>query len=95
MPHVPWCCRQCARNEEVWIEWECLFVGVSFDDLVEADEHGLDAGQHDDGCVVFAISSRLSAALAEAARSTLKDAAVAGPRSGRRTARSLTQRSPK
>ncbi|WP_328908680.1 hypothetical protein OG230_03715 [Streptomyces sp. NBC_00234] len=63
--------------EEAVIEWECLFVGVSFDGLVEADEPRLIAGQHDDGCVVFAISPRLSAALAEAERSELKGAAAA------------------
>lgn len=63
--------------EEAVIEWECLFAGVSFEDLVEADEPRLVAGQEDDGCVVFAISPRLSAALAEAERSELKDAAVA------------------
>ncbi|MFJ1611012.1 hypothetical protein ACIOHS_48200 [Streptomyces sp. NPDC088253] len=63
--------------EEAVIEWECLFAGVSFDDLVEADEPRLVAGQHDDGCVVFAIWPRLSAALAEAERSELKDAALA------------------
>ncbi|MFF0094608.1 hypothetical protein ACFYSF_32270 [Streptomyces canus] len=63
--------------EEAVVEWECLFAGVSFEQLVEADEPRLVAGLGDDGCVVFAISSRLSAALAEAERSELKVAAVA------------------
>ncbi|MFD6274206.1 hypothetical protein ACFWFI_01205 [Streptomyces sp. NPDC060209] len=63
--------------EEAVIEWECLFSDVSFEELVEADEPRLVAGQDDDGCLVFAISPRLSAALAEAERSELKDAAVA------------------
>lgn len=62
---------------EAVVEWECLFAGASFDQLVEADEPRLVAGQDDDGCVVFAISPCLSAALAEAERSELKDAAVA------------------
>ncbi|WP_426567402.1 hypothetical protein [Streptomyces canus] len=63
--------------EEAVVEWECLFTGVSFEQLVEADESRLVADQDDDGCVVFAISPRLSAALAEAERSELKDAAAA------------------
>ncbi|MDH6228890.1 hypothetical protein [Streptomyces sp. MJP52] len=63
--------------EEAVVEWECLFADVSFEQLVEADEPRLVAGQDDDGCVVFAVSPRLSAALAEAERSEVKDAAVA------------------
>ncbi|MGI5142999.1 MULTISPECIES: hypothetical protein [unclassified Streptomyces] len=59
------------------IEWECLLAGGSFEELVEAGEHRLVGGRDDDGCVVFAISPRLSVALAEAQRSELKDAAVA------------------
>jgi hypothetical protein len=55
----------------------CEIAGVSFEQLVEADEPRLVAGQDDDGCVVFAIPPRLSAALAEAERSESKDAAVA------------------
>ncbi|MFC8423457.1 hypothetical protein ACFUN7_21740 [Streptomyces sp. NPDC057236] len=62
---------------EAVVEWECLLAGGSFEELVEAGEPRLVAGQDDDGCVVFAISPRLSAALAEAERSELKDAAVA------------------
>ncbi|MEV5008704.1 MULTISPECIES: hypothetical protein [unclassified Streptomyces] len=63
--------------EEAVVEWECLLAGGGFEELVEAGEPRLVAGQEDDGCVVFAISSRLSAALAEAERSELEDAAVA------------------
>lgn len=59
------------------VEWECLLSGGSFEELVEADEPRLVAGQDDDGVIVFAISPRLSAALAEAERSALKDAAAA------------------
>ncbi|MGA5285592.1 hypothetical protein [Streptomyces pseudogriseolus] len=62
---------------ETVVEWECLLAGGSFEELVEVGEPRLVAGQDDDGCVVFAISPRLSAALAEAERSELKAAAVA------------------
>ncbi|MEY2241927.1 hypothetical protein AB8A21_03045 [Streptomyces sp. BF23-18] len=61
--------------EEAAVEWECLLAGGSFEDLVEAGEPRLVAG-HDDGCVVFAFSPRLFAALAEAERSELDDAAA-------------------
>ncbi|MEL5958136.1 hypothetical protein AADR41_25830 [Streptomyces sp. CLV115] len=63
--------------EEALVEWECLLTGGSFEELVEADEPRPVAGSEDDGCVVFAISPRLSSALAEAERSELKDVAVA------------------
>ncbi|MGW0903359.1 hypothetical protein [Streptomyces sp. NPDC002853] len=63
--------------EEAVVEWECLFAGVSFEELVEADEPRQVAGLDDDGRIVFAISPRLSAALAEAERTQLRDAAVA------------------
>ncbi|MFD5193972.1 hypothetical protein ACFWMU_38825 [Streptomyces sp. NPDC058357] len=59
------------------IEWECLLSGGNFEELVEAAEPRIIAGQNDDGCVVFAISPRSSATLAEAERSELEDAAVA------------------
>ncbi|SEC20763.1 hypothetical protein SAMN05216489_00157 [Streptomyces sp. 3213] len=62
--------------EEAVVEWECLFSGGSFEELVEAGEPRIVADQGD-GCIVFAISPRLSAALAEAERPELKDAAVA------------------
>ncbi|MFJ8975173.1 hypothetical protein [Streptomyces sp. NPDC102282] len=63
--------------EEAVVAWECLLAGGSFEDLVEAGEPRAVAGQDDDGCVVFAISPRLSTALAEAERSELEDAAAA------------------
>ncbi|WP_066950326.1 hypothetical protein [Streptomyces lushanensis] len=63
--------------EEAVVEWECLLSGGSFEELVEADEPRLVAGQDDDGGVVFVISPRLSAALAGAERSDLKEAAAA------------------
>ncbi|MDV9172275.1 hypothetical protein R6V09_19450 [Streptomyces sp. W16] len=63
--------------EEAVVEWECLLADGSFEELVEAGEPRIVADQGDDGCIVFAISPRLSAALAEAERSALKDAAVA------------------
>lgn len=59
------------------VEWECLLSGGSYEELVEAGEPRLVAGQDDDGCVVFAVSPRLSAVLAGAERSELEDAAVA------------------
>jgi hypothetical protein len=58
------------------VEWECLLAGCSFEGLVEAGEPRTVAGQDDDGCVVFAISPRLSAALADAERSRLRDVAT-------------------
>lgn len=63
--------------DEAVVEWQCLLAGGSFEELVEAGEPRLVAGQDDDGCVVFAISPRLSAALAEAEPSELNEAAVA------------------
>ncbi|MFJ8142841.1 hypothetical protein [Streptomyces sp. NPDC096013] len=63
--------------EEAVVEWECLFSGGSFEELVGAGEPRIVADQGDDGRIVFAISHRLSAALAEAERPELKDAAVA------------------
>lgn len=64
--------------EEAVVEWECLLAGGGFEELVEAGEPRTVAGQgdDDDGCVVFAISPRLSGALAEVERPELKDAAV-------------------
>ncbi|MFE3152231.1 hypothetical protein ACFXJ6_37240 [Streptomyces sp. NPDC059218] len=63
--------------EEALVEWECLLAGGSFEELIEADEPRLVAGLDDDGCVVFAISPRLTTAFAEAEQSELKDVAVA------------------
>ncbi|MFE1315650.1 hypothetical protein [Streptomyces sp. NPDC058755] len=58
------------------VEWECLLAGGSFEELVEAGEPRIVADQDDDGCVVFAISPRLAAALADAERSRLRGVAV-------------------
>jgi hypothetical protein len=63
--------------EEAVVEWECLLVGGSFDELVDAGEPRFVAEQDDGGCVVFAVSARLSAALAGAERSGLREVAVA------------------
>ncbi|MGW1762338.1 hypothetical protein [Streptomyces mirabilis] len=62
--------------EEAVVEWECLLAGGSFEELVEAGEPRIVAGQDDDGCVIFAVSPRLSAALAGAERPRLRDAAA-------------------
>ncbi|MEW2255537.1 hypothetical protein [Streptomyces sp. NPDC047869] len=62
--------------EEAVLEWECLLAGGSFEELVEAGEPRVVAGQDNDGCVVFAISPRLSSALADAEHSRLRDVAV-------------------
>ncbi|MFG3304914.1 hypothetical protein [Streptomyces wuyuanensis] len=62
--------------EEAVVEWECLLVGGSFEELVEAGEPRVIAGQDSDGRIVFAISPRLSAALADAERSQLSDVAA-------------------
>ncbi|WP_411111516.1 hypothetical protein [Streptomyces sp. c-19] len=58
------------------MEWECLLAGGCFEDLVEAGEPRIVAGQDDDGCVVFAISPRLSTALADAEHAGLRDVAA-------------------
>lgn len=55
--------------EEAVVEWECLLAGGSFEDLIGVGEPRIVAGQDNDGCVVFAISPRLSAALADAEHS--------------------------
>ncbi|MFD8970671.1 hypothetical protein ACFV0C_37755 [Streptomyces sp. NPDC059568] len=62
--------------EEAVVEWECLLAGGSFEDLVEAGEPRIVAGQGNDGCVVFAISPRLFTALADAGHSKLRDVAA-------------------
>ncbi|MGW3656775.1 hypothetical protein ACWD6R_14245 [Streptomyces sp. NPDC005151] len=59
--------------EEAVIEWECLFTGAGFEELVEAGEPRVVA---DDGCVVFVISPRLSTALAGAGRSRVREIAA-------------------
>ncbi|MFH8837239.1 hypothetical protein [Streptomyces sp. NPDC017868] len=62
--------------EEAVVEWECLLTGSSFEELVEAGEPRVVAGQDNDGCVVFAMSPRLSTALADATHSRLSDTAA-------------------
>ncbi|MEU7074032.1 hypothetical protein [Streptomyces narbonensis] len=62
--------------EEAVIEWECLLAGGSFEELVDAGEPRIVAGLENDGCVVFAISPRLSTALADAGPSRLRDIAA-------------------
>ncbi|MFB7026649.1 MULTISPECIES: hypothetical protein [unclassified Streptomyces] len=66
--------------EEAVVEWERLLVGGSFEELVEAGEPRIVAGQDDDGCVVFALSPRLSAALVDAGHSGLRDVAASWAR---------------
>lgn len=62
--------------EEAVIEWECLLTGGNFEELVEAGAPRIIAGQNNDACVVFAMSPRLSAALADAEHSRLRDIAA-------------------
>ncbi|MER7812877.1 hypothetical protein [Streptomyces sp900116325] len=62
--------------EDAVVEWECLLAGVSLEELVEAGEPRIVAGEDDGGCVVFAISPGLSTALADAERSRLRDVAA-------------------
>ncbi|MYV73312.1 hypothetical protein GT352_05060 [Streptomyces sp. SID1046] len=62
--------------EEAVVEWECLLASGSFEELVEAGEPRIVAGQDNDGCVVFAISPRLTTALADAGHSRLRDVAA-------------------
>ncbi|MFF3128603.1 hypothetical protein ACFVRD_41500 [Streptomyces sp. NPDC057908] len=62
--------------EEAVVEWECLLVGGSFEELVQAGEPRTVAGQDDDGYVVFAISPHLLTALAGAGGSRLRDVAA-------------------
>ncbi|MEU8976853.1 hypothetical protein AB0D11_48405 [Streptomyces monashensis] len=59
--------------EEAVVEWECLLAGGSFEDLAEVGEPRIVTGRDDGRSVVFAISSRLSAALADAKHSKLAD----------------------
>ncbi|MFI8003536.1 hypothetical protein [Streptomyces sp. NPDC086010] len=59
------------------VEWQSLLAGDSFEALVDAGEPRLVAGDDDDGCVVFAVSPRLYAALAETGRPELRDIAAA------------------
>ncbi|MFF4429399.1 hypothetical protein ACFYZ4_09515 [Streptomyces sp. NPDC001513] len=63
--------------EEAVVEWECLLAGGSFEELIEAGEPRIVAGQDDAGGVVFAISPGLSAALADAGGLKLREVAAA------------------
>ncbi|MFI2739859.1 hypothetical protein [Streptomyces sp. NPDC018711] len=56
-------------------------AGGSFKELVEAGEPRIVAGQDNDGYVVFAISLRLSTALADAGHSGLRNVAASWTRS--------------
>ncbi|MGQ4727929.1 MULTISPECIES: hypothetical protein [Streptomyces] len=62
------------------VEWQSLLTGSSLEDVVEADEPRVIGGEEGDGCLVFAISSDLATALADAEGSTLRDAADAWAR---------------
>ncbi|GAB2921716.1 hypothetical protein [Streptomyces heilongjiangensis] len=66
--------------EEAVLEWEYLLAGGSFEELVEAGEPRIVAAQDNDGCVVFAISPRLSAALADADHARTRDVAASWTR---------------
>ncbi|MFD6877330.1 MULTISPECIES: hypothetical protein [unclassified Streptomyces] len=63
-------------SEGAVVEWECLFFGEDFEELLEAGEPRIIAGEDDDGCVVFALSARLVDALAEAEPSRLCEVAA-------------------
>ncbi|MET9693591.1 hypothetical protein ABZY81_35045 [Streptomyces sp. NPDC006514] len=62
--------------EEAVVEWEGLLAGGSFEELVEAGEPRIVAVEDDGGRVVFALSPGLSAALADAEPSGLRDIAA-------------------
>lgn len=66
--------------EEALVAWECLLTGRGFDELADAGEPRVvaeaDHGEH----VVRALSPRLSAALAGAEPSRLRQVAVASAR---------------
>ncbi|MFD4029679.1 hypothetical protein ACFWVP_03890 [Streptomyces sp. NPDC058637] len=57
------------------LEWECLFSGSSFEELVEADEPRVVADQDHDGCMVFALSDRLLSALRAAGEPEISEVA--------------------
>lgn len=62
--------------DEAVVEWECLISGGRFEELLEAGEPRIVAGEDDDGCVVFALSGRLVDALAEAEPARLHEVAA-------------------
>lgn len=61
-------------------EWQSLLTGRHLEDVVEAGEPRVLGGEEGEGCFVFAISSDLATALADAERPTLRDAADAWAR---------------
>ncbi|MFG2692098.1 hypothetical protein [Kitasatospora sp. NPDC048407] len=65
--------------EEAAVEWEHLLTGADPEELLDVDEPRTVADQNDDdsGCLVFALSPRLSTALATAEPATLRSAATA------------------
>ncbi|MFJ3723204.1 hypothetical protein ACIPYQ_11605 [Streptomyces sp. NPDC090045] len=63
-------------SEEAVVEWECLFSGCGFEELLEAGEPRIVAGEDDDGGSVFALSTRLVDALAEAEPPRLHEVAA-------------------
>ncbi|WP_228120201.1 hypothetical protein [Streptomyces fagopyri] len=59
-------------GEEALIEWECIFTGRSFDEVVAADEPGVAADPDDgEGPMVLAVSEALQDALAAAGQPRL------------------------
>ncbi|MFD8593474.1 hypothetical protein ACFV1L_00550 [Kitasatospora sp. NPDC059646] len=66
--------------EEAVVQWECLLAGGSAEALADAGEPRTVAEEDDGGCLVLALSPRLSAALAAAGPAALRDAAVAWSR---------------
>ncbi|MFG2903263.1 hypothetical protein ACGFZH_40050 [Streptomyces zaomyceticus] len=66
--------------EEAVVEWECLLAGGSFEELFEAGEPRIVTGQDNDRCFVFALSPRLSTALADAGHARLSDVAASWTR---------------
>ncbi|WP_098024995.1 hypothetical protein [Streptomyces sp. st115] len=58
------------------VEWQSLLTGRSFEDVAESGEPRVVAAEDGGGCFVFAISSDLLTALADAERRTLSDAAA-------------------
>ncbi|MFJ8764165.1 hypothetical protein [Streptomyces clavifer] len=61
--------------EEAVVDWECLFLGSDFEELLEAGEP-LIVTEDDDGPAVVALSARLADALAEAEPSRLYEVAT-------------------
>ncbi|WP_031155515.1 hypothetical protein [Streptomyces erythrochromogenes] len=62
--------------EEAVVEWERLLAGGGYEELVDAGEPRIVAGEDNGGRVVFAIAPRLSTALAEAEHPRLRDVAA-------------------